>query len=140
MSRDSDEEWTHLSSKEVDPSTGELQSLQSENQDQGPPSVGQAGPTGLREAAIYPHLPQGTPTTKFSVFRSVGADLLPLPNSDLLSSEADPRLVESLASMLSMGFTDEGGWLTRLLQAKNFDIGAALDAIQYAKQPRPHQP
>lgn len=55
-------------------------------------------------------------------------------------TEADPRLVESLALMLSMGFTDEGGWLTRLLQAKNFDIGAALDAIQYAKQPRPHQP
>ncbi|XP_029020861.1 sequestosome-1 [Betta splendens] len=122
MSRDSDEEWTHLSSKEVDPSTGELQP---QNQDQ--PSGSQehpltelqgsqreplrdhVGPTGLKEAALYPHLPQ----------------------------EADPRLVESLALMLSMGFTDEAGWLTRLLQAKNFDIGAALDAIQYAKQPRP---
>ncbi|XP_071314450.1 sequestosome-1 isoform X2 [Trachinotus anak] len=135
VSRDSDEEWTHLSSREVDPSTGELQSLQPGNQDQGPPSEGQQGPpsggqqgppsggqqeslgdqqgpTGLREAALYPHLPQ----------------------------EADPRLVESLSLMLSMGFTDEGGWLTRLLQAKNYDIGAALDAIQYAKQPRPHQP
>ncbi|KAF3694300.1 Sequestosome-1 Protein kinase C-zeta-interacting protein [Channa argus] len=85
---------------------------------QGPPSVGpqdtpreQQGPTGLREAALYPHLPQ----------------------------EADPRLVESLALMLSMGFTDEGGWLTRLLQAKNFDIGGALDAIQYAKLPRPQK-
>ncbi|XP_006781976.1 sequestosome-1 [Neolamprologus brichardi] len=110
VSKDSDEEWTHLSSKEVDPSTGELQSLRPDNQEQGPLSEGQAGPSGLREAALYPHLPQ----------------------------EADPRLVESLASMLSMGFTDEGGWLTRLLQAKNFDIGAALDAIQYAKQPRPH--
>ncbi|XP_017293528.1 sequestosome-1 isoform X1 [Kryptolebias marmoratus] len=119
VSRDSDEEWTHLSSKEVDPSTGELQSLQpgsqdenqNQNQNQGPPPGEQQGPTGLREAALYPHLPQ----------------------------EADPRLVESLSSMLSMGFTDEGGWLTRLLQAKNFDIGAALDAIQYAKQPRPNQ-
>ncbi|RVE67624.1 hypothetical protein OJAV_G00104700 [Oryzias javanicus] len=134
-SRDSDEEWTHLSSKEVDPSTGELQSLEPKNHEcelpsggpqgppsgghqgppsggpQGPPSGGQQGPTGLREAALYPHLPQ----------------------------EADPRLVESLAQMLSMGFTDEAGWLTRLLQAKNFDIGAALDAIQYAKQPRPPQ-
>ncbi|XP_078100547.1 sequestosome-1 [Sander vitreus] len=101
---DSEEEWTHLSPKEVDPSTGELQSLRDQDQDQGPPS----GPTGLREAAVYPHLPQ----------------------------EADPRLVESLSLMLSMGFTDEGGWLTRLLQAKDFDIGAALDAIR----PRPHQP
>ncbi|KAK5603798.1 hypothetical protein CRENBAI_000947 [Crenichthys baileyi] len=111
VSRDSDEEWTHLSPKEVDPSTGELQSLQPEGQ--GPPQPGssQQGPTGLREAALYPHLPK----------------------------EADPHLVESLAAMLSMGFTDEGGWLTHLLQAKNCDIGAALDAIQYARQPRPHQ-
>ncbi|KAL0176771.1 hypothetical protein M9458_029101, partial [Cirrhinus mrigala] len=41
-----------------------------------------------------------------------------------------PRLVESLSQMLSMGFTDEGGWLTRLLHTKNFDIGSALDTIQ----------
>lgn len=60
-------------------------------------------------------------------------------NICLSVTEADPRLVESLAQMLSMGFTDEGGWLTRLLQAKNYDIGAALDAIQYARQPHPHQ-
>ncbi|KAJ3587834.1 hypothetical protein NHX12_011429 [Muraenolepis orangiensis] len=96
-----EEDWTHLTPKEVDPSTGELQSLIAE------PSEGQPGPTGLREAALYPHLPQ----------------------------EADPRLVESLSQMLSMGFGDEGGWLTRLLQTKDYDIGAALDTIHYAKPP-----
>ncbi|XP_061858537.1 sequestosome-1 isoform X2 [Colius striatus] len=107
-----DEDWTHLSSKEVDPSTGELQSLQMP-ETEGPSSldvsqdVPPPGPTGLREAALYPHLPP----------------------------EADPRLIESLSQMLSMGFSDEGGWLTRLLQTKNCDIGAALDAIQYSKQP-----
>ncbi|TST60386.1 Sequestosome-1 [Bagarius yarrelli] len=109
-----DEEWTHLSSKEVDPSTGELQSLRMEvdGGNDNPAQVNQSatlnqGPSGLREAALYPHLPQ----------------------------DADPRLVESLSQMLSMGFTDEGGWLTRLLHAKNYDIGAALDTIQYAKPP-----
>ncbi|XP_052051592.1 sequestosome-1 isoform X5 [Apodemus sylvaticus] len=51
------------------------------------------------------------------------------------STEADPRLIESLSQMLSMGFSDEGGWLTRLLQTKNYDIGAALDTIQYSKHP-----
>ncbi|GLD53084.1 sequestosome-1 isoform X2 [Lates japonicus] len=119
VSRDSDEECTHLSSREVDPSIVELQSLQPGDQDQGPHSGGRKGvlgdqqaPTGLREAALYPHLPQ----------------------------EADPHLVESLAHMLSVGFTDEGGWLTQHLLAKNFDIGAALDTIQYAIQPWPHQP
>ncbi|CAM4610868.1 unnamed protein product [Leuciscus chuanchicus] len=114
----SDEEWTHLSSKEVDPSTGELQSLRVEedgpghtaplNTSSSSSSSNTQGPTGLREAALYPHLPQ----------------------------DADPRLVESLSQMLSMGFSDEGGWLTRLLHAKGFDIGSALDTIQYCKTPR----
>lgn len=105
-----DDDWTHLSSKEVDPSTGELQSLQMPGSE-GPGSLdpSQEGPTGLKEAAVYPHLPP----------------------------EADPRLIESLSQMLSMGFSDEGGWLTRLLQTKNYDIGAALDTIQYSKHPPP---
>ncbi|XP_048345799.1 sequestosome-1 [Sphaerodactylus townsendi] len=107
-----DEDWTHLSSREVDPSTGELQSLQMPETDDpcclDPTQVPtNTGPTGLREAAIYPHLPL----------------------------DADPRLIESLSQMLSMGFSDEGGWLTHLLRSKKYDIGAALDAIQYAKHP-----
>lgn len=45
-----DEDWTHLSSKEVDPSTGELQSLQMP-ESEGPGSLdsSQEGPTGLKE-------------------------------------------------------------------------------------------
>lgn len=55
-----DDDWTHLSSKEVDPSTGELQSLQMP-ESEGPSSLNpsQEGPTGLKEAALYPHLPPG---------------------------------------------------------------------------------
>ncbi|XP_017522442.1 sequestosome-1 isoform X2 [Manis javanica] len=96
--------------EEVDPSTGELQSLQMpESEGPGSLDASQEGPTGLKEAALYPHLPP----------------------------EADPQLIESLSQMLSMGFSDEGGWLTRLLQTKNYDIGAALDTIQYSKHPLP---
>ncbi|XP_054831900.1 sequestosome-1 isoform X2 [Eublepharis macularius] len=104
-----EDDWTHLSPKEVDPSTGELQSLQMPETDDPcflDPAPANTGPTGLREAALYPHLPP----------------------------EADPRLIESLSQMLSMGFSDEGGWLTHLLHSKNYDIGAALDTIQYSKQ------
>ncbi|KAK1803898.1 hypothetical protein P4O66_003842 [Electrophorus voltai] len=115
--KDKDEEWTHVSSKEVDPSTGELQSLGMQVDGHEEVTICPAslcttsnqGPTGLREAAHYPHLPQ----------------------------DADPRLVESLSQMLSMGFSDDGGWLTRLLQTKNYDIGGALDTIQYSKPPGP---
>ncbi|XP_043559061.1 sequestosome-1 [Chiloscyllium plagiosum] len=112
-----DEEWTHLSDKGVDPSTGELQSMEQlrlQDHEEGQPLIQQQnltscdlGPTGLREAALYPHLPQ----------------------------DAEPCLIEALSQMLSMGFHDEGGWLTRLLQTKQCDIGAALDAMQPAKGP-----
>ncbi|CAN0205694.1 unnamed protein product [Lampetra fluviatilis] len=57
---------------------------------------------GLREAAAYPNLP----------------------------NDAEPRLVEALSQMLSMGFSDEGGWLVRLLQTKDCDITRTLDALQ----------
>ncbi|KAL0974294.1 hypothetical protein UPYG_G00218420 [Umbra pygmaea] len=103
-----DEDWTHLTSKEVDPSTGELQSLRGGEDVSLAPSEDTQRSLTMAEAAAYPHLPQ----------------------------DADPRLVESLAQMLSMGFTDEGGWLTRLLHAKNCDVGAALDTIQYSKRPQ----
>ncbi|XP_063046389.1 sequestosome-1 isoform X2 [Engraulis encrasicolus] len=114
----SDEEWTHLSSKEVDPSTGELQSLRLDEELEEGGGVGGAGgaegdprPLSTSSSATSSSTPQG-PT------------------------DADPRLVESLSQMLSMGFTDDGGWLTRLLTTKNFDIGSALDTIQYSKGPQ----
>ncbi|XP_041049166.1 sequestosome-1 isoform X2 [Carcharodon carcharias] len=84
----------------------EYEEVQSSNQQQSSSSY-EMGPTGLREAALYPHLPQ----------------------------DAEPCLIEALSQMLSMGFHDEGGWLTRLLQTKQCDIGSALDAMQPAKGP-----
>uniref|UniRef100_A0A286XDK6 Sequestosome-1 n=1 Tax=Cavia porcellus TaxID=10141 RepID=A0A286XDK6_CAVPO len=103
-----DDDWTHLSSKEVDPSTGELQSF---------------ADAGVSRAELSGHHPGGA-------HRADEPPCTPSP-------PADPRLIESLSQMLSMGFSDEGGWLTRLLQTKNYDIGAALDTIQYSKQPPP---
>lgn len=54
-------------------------------------------------------------------------------NGDAAEPPADPRVARALEHMRAMGFSDDGGWLTRLLEAKEGDISAVLDAIRPAK-------
>ena len=42
---------------------------------------------------------------------------------------ADPISAASLETMLAMGFTNEGDWLSKLLEVKGGDIGKALDCL-----------
>jgi len=46
---------------------------------------------------------------------------------------ADPRIETAVEQMMSMGYSNEGGWLTHLLIAHHGDIGRALDAIHANK-------
>ncbi|XP_028418142.1 sequestosome-1-like [Dendronephthya gigantea] len=48
--------------------------------------------------------------------------------------EPQDRLANALSYMKGMGFDDEGGWLTQLLKAKDFDINKVLDAIQHPEK------
>jgi len=48
---------------------------------------------------------------------------------DQNSPNVDPSVDEALQAMLDMGFTDDGGWLSKLLEAKGGNVGKALDDL-----------
>lgn len=43
---------------------------------------------------------------------------------------SDARVNEALTAMMAMGFSNEGGWLTQLLETVDGSISNALDLLQ----------
>merc|ERR1719410_2674396 len=50
-------------------------------------------------------------------------------NEDALD-HSDGKVQVAVQAMMKMGFSNEGGWLTRLLETQNADIGKTLDILQ----------
>merc|ERR1712062_883032 len=69
-------------------------------------------------AGLYPSLTENPP-----------ADVPSAP----VASHSDPKIQVALQAMMNMGFSNEGGWLSSLLEAKNGDIGKVLDILQPVK-------
>merc|ERR1711879_1045264 len=69
--------------------------------------------------SLYPTLTENLP-----------ADIPSAP----VASHPDPKIQVALQAMMNMGFSNEGGWLSSLLEAKNGDIGKVLDILQPVKK------
>merc|ERR1712107_607946 len=84
-----------------------------------------------KDGSLYPSLVDTTDTKSAPNTTEETAAVVP---SAPVATHPDPRIQVALQAMMNMGFSNEGGWLSSLLEAKNGDIGKVLDILQPVKK------
>merc|ERR1711915_876469 len=110
-----DEEWTVVEEKKEE-STKEM-----------PIQI----PKDEEVCKIYPSLPDNQSTSSES---SSTDSVATNASASTMTSHANPKIQVALQAMMNMGFSNQGGWLTSLLEAKDGDIGKVLDILQPVKK------
>lgn len=91
---------------------------------------------GSSKETLYLTLPENdTPQTKVteetvSIPSTSSESKTPELTPTMMAEHSDPNVRAALHVMMNMGFTNDGGWLTNLLEAKKGDIGKTLDVLQ----------
>merc|ERR1711963_1110793 len=118
-----DEEWTVLSDKKPEAEAVQIpiQVLDKE------------------VAPVYPTLPAEESTTPRNTTTSANETqdqgaAAPASAPPATAVHPDPRIQVALQAMMNMGFSNDGGWLANLLEAKDGDIGKVLDILQPVKK------